>query len=48
MTYAYHYQKEVDLGLGLAAALPGQAWKVSSVRSPVMGFGLLGSFAIKF
>ncbi len=48
MTYAYHYQKEVDLGLGLAAAMPGQAWKVSSVRSPEMGFGLLGSFAIKF
>jgi hypothetical protein len=48
LTYAYHYQKEVDLGLGLATALPGKAWKVSSVRSPVMGFGLLGSFAIKF
>jgi hypothetical protein len=48
LTYAYHYQKEVDLGLGVAAALPGKAWKTSSVRSPVMGFGLLGSFAIKF
>ena len=48
MMYSYHYQREVDLGLGAAAALPGKAWKASSVSSPQMGLGLLGSFAIKF
>ncbi len=47
-TYAYHYQREVDLGLGLAGALPGKAWKASSIRSPTMGFGLMANFAIKF
>lgn len=48
MSYAYHYQREVDIGVGLAAALPGKAWKASSINEPQMGFGLLGSFAIKF
>jgi hypothetical protein len=48
MMYSYSYQREVELGLGFAAATPGTAWKVSSVRAPVMGFGLIGSFAIKF
>ena len=48
MMYSYRYQREVELGLGFAAAMPGEAFKVSSVRSPVLGFGLLGSFAIKF
>lgn len=48
MMYTYSYQREVNLGLGLAAALPGKAWQVSSIEQPTMGFGLLGSFAIKF
>ena len=48
LKYSYQYQREVELGLGLASAMPGQAWKASSKSSPQMGFGLLGSFAIKF
>ena len=46
--YSYHYQREVELGLGVAAALPGKAWQASSTKTPQTGFGLLGSFAIKF
>jgi hypothetical protein len=48
MTYSYHYQREVDLGLGLAAAMPGKAWRTSSLSTPSMGFGLMANFAIKF
>jgi hypothetical protein len=48
MMYSYHFQREVELGLGAAAALPGKAWKASSVSSTQMGLGLIGSFAIKF
>ncbi len=48
MMYTYQYQREVELGLGAAVASPGKAWKTSSVTDPQMGFGLLGSFAIKF
>jgi len=46
--YNYHYQREVDLGLGIAAALPGKAWQASKTQTPRTGFGLQGSFAIKF
>lgn len=46
--YTYRYQREVDVGIGLAAAMPGKAWQASSTTAPQMGFGLLGSFAIKF
>ena len=48
LTYSYHYQKEVDLGLGAAAAMPGKAWQASKTNTPRTGFGLQGSFAIKF
>lgn len=48
LTYSYHYQKEVDLGFGAAAALPGKAWQASKKNTPRTGFGLQGSFAIKF
>ena len=48
MMYTYQYQREVELGLGAAVATPGKAWKTSSAVDPQMGFGLLGSFAIKF
>ena len=47
-TYNYHYQREVDVGLGIAGAMPGKAWKASSVMAPTMGFGLMANFAIKF
>lgn len=47
-SYAYHYQREVDLGLGLAAALPGKAWRTNTTKAPTMGFGLTANFAIKF
>jgi len=47
-TYSYHYQREVDLGLGVAAAMPGKAWRASKSQEPRTGFGLQGSFAIKF
>jgi len=48
LTYSYHYQREVDLGLGIAAAMPGKAWQASKTQTPRTGFGLQGSFAIKF
>lgn len=47
-TYSYHYQKEVDLGVGVAAAMPGKAWQSSKTQTPRTGFGLQGNFAIKF
>jgi hypothetical protein len=47
-TYAWQYRQEVELGLGLAAALPGKAWDVSVEASPAAQFGLFGSFALKF
>ena len=48
LTYSYHYQREVDLGLGFAAAMPGKAWRASKSHEPQTGFGFQGSFAIKF
>jgi hypothetical protein len=48
LMYTYQYQREIELGLGGAIGSPGKAWKTSSVKDAQMGFGLLGSFAIKF
>jgi hypothetical protein len=48
IVYNWQYRREVDLGLGLAGAVPGDAWKVHEDTNTTMQIGLMGSFAVKF
>ncbi|MCX6125781.1 MAG: hypothetical protein NTV34_13695 [Proteobacteria bacterium] len=48
LIYHWQYRREVELGAGLAGALPGKAWDISADSSPTTQLGLFGSFALKF
>lgn len=48
LLYTWQYRREVELGAGIAGALPGKAWEVSVEDKPATTFGLMGSFALKF
>ncbi len=48
LLYTWQYRREVELGAGIAGALPGKAWEVSVENKPTTTLGLMGSFALKF
>lgn len=48
LMYTWQYRREVELGAGVAGALPGKAWEVSSDNKPAAQIGLQGTFGLRF
>ena len=48
LMYTWQYRREVELGGGIAGALPGKAWQISDDNKPAATFGLQGTFGLRF
>lgn len=48
LMYTWQYRREVELGAGIAGALPGKAWQISDDNKPAATFGLQGTFGLRF